>query len=735
MNLKSIKYVLAMSLLVVMAIFNGKAAWSQESGADLELKTLIIEEQAPHRDGSTEAGYKADTVKNVGPWGDRKNLDTPYSMATTSSDLIENTIVGNLEQLFKMNPLISRSSGNIDINNISSVGMRGFSLNSTFVDGIRASNEGMGMFLDDKERVEVYSGLSGFLFGSGNVGGVVNYVTKRPTPYYLNKITTGYRDGSSFYGHVDVGGPVMNGKFGYRLNVMYQEGGTSIDDQNVKRRLVSGAVDWNPTDNLKFQLNAAYNKYQLEGRQAMFNLSVNTQDYWHDPVDSTKLYAPDNTYHNVESYNLGANVKYSLNEYFDFRAAYGRKFDIRRMFYTTGQRFINNTNRYGFNLMVFDRMWTNDGVNAYADVKFDTFGVKHKVTFGGDLNYNVYEPVRYRLASGAYSATAVTSNVAGLPFYLFPWGQQPSGTPGPKSLYASEGGRFKQTESFNKNLMLGDEIKFSEQWILLTGLNLANIETKNYNVTTLARSSEYDESALTPTVSLMYKPLSNITVYGTYMEALEQGPTVGTGYTNTGEILSPVRSKQYEAGLKAEWRGMLITSALFQIERASTVDKVNPNGTTTLTKDGKQVNRGVEISVAGKLTEDITLVGGATYVDAKVKKSSTAAQNGNKPRGTPDFTAKLYGEYSLPFVKGLALTGGVYYVGSVYGDDANTFKIKDYTTGDLGLRYTTAWLGPETTLRLAVVNVTNERYWIASDTANAQIGPGRKVYCSLTVGF
>ena len=716
-------------LIAILLSFAGFAFADEDVG----LEDVLVE--ASFNDGSANKGYKVDIFNSLGPLGDRQILNTPYSMFAISSDLIENTVVGNLEQVFKMNPLVTRGIANSNINQISSPALRGFTINSTFIDGIRADNQGMGMFLEDKEKVEIFSGLSGFLFGSGNVGGVVNYVTKRPTPYYLNKITAGYRGGTSFFGHADIGGPINEGKFGYRFNAMYQDGDTDIKNQSLRRQLVSAAIDWNASDDLQFQLNGTYNLYELNGRQGMFNLSNTTAAYWHNPLDSTKLYAPQNTYHDVESYNLGARVKYRLNDSFSLRAAYSRKYDTRQMFYATGQRFINDTNQYGLNLMVFDRRWTSDGAYAYIDAKFDTFDINHTITFGGDLNYNLYEPIRYVMANGTYNASPSTPNVGGLPAFIFPWGQEPFGTPGPEGVYAYKAGRFKQTRSFNKNLMIGDEIKFNEQWILLAGINLTYIETKNYDVITKAQSSKYDKNALTPTISLMYKPLSNITLYGTYMEALEQGSIVGMNYTNSGEIMSPVRSTQYEIGVKTELQGLLLTLALFQIERASTMDRVNANGTVTLTQDGNQVNRGLEFTFSGKFVENLTLVGGATYIDAEIKKSNTAANNGNVPQGLPAFTAKLYTEYDMAFIEGLTVTGGIYYVGSSWRDNANTAKLKAYTTADLGLRYTTDKLGPETTFRLAVNNIANKRYWISSDPANAQIGAGRTVYFSTTVSF
>jgi iron complex outermembrane receptor protein len=34
---------------------------------------------------------------------------------------------------------------------------------------------------EELERVEIMNGLSGFMYGAGNVGGTTNYVLKRPS--------------------------------------------------------------------------------------------------------------------------------------------------------------------------------------------------------------------------------------------------------------------------------------------------------------------------------------------------------------------------------------------------------------------------------------------------------------------------------------------------------------------------------------------------------------------------
>jgi hypothetical protein len=109
----------------------------------------------------------------------------------------------------------------------------------------------------------------------------------------LNKITVGDYGGEQFYMHADLGGPLLDGKLGYRLNLLGQNGATDIDGQKLERWLVSGAVDWNVTDDLLLQFNASYGKYDLTGRQAQFNLADTSLGSIPKALDSTKLWGPD----------------------------------------------------------------------------------------------------------------------------------------------------------------------------------------------------------------------------------------------------------------------------------------------------------------------------------------------------------------------------------------------------------------------------------------------------------
>ena len=148
-------------------------------------------------------------------------------------------------------------------------------------------------------------------------------------------------------------------------------------------------------------------------------------------------------------------------------------------------------------------------------------------------------------------------------------------------------------------------------------------------------------------------------------------------------------------------------------------------------QDGRRIHEGVEFTAIGKVTDNVTVFGGFTFMSATVEKTNNASLVGKTPAGVADQYAKLYAEYNLPWVKGLTLTGGIYYTGSQWADAANTILLPCYTTGDLGARYEMNLGGYATTFRLNVTNVTDKAYW----EGNATVGDPRSIMLSMQVKF
>jgi iron complex outermembrane receptor protein len=272
-----------------------------------------------------------DAAASSGPWGAKAIIDTPYSINVTSHQMIETMVASDMDQIFKMNPVVQNSAPST-VYGTPYVTIRGFDSQKGIVDGLRLSSTLTGIATEELERVEIMNGLSGFMYGAGNPGGVANYVLKRPTYSRTADITGGNYGGQQWFAHVDLGNRIdKNGVLAYRLNVSWQDGRTSKKNQNLARTLISGAIDWNAAPNLLVQVEGAHTYYRLQGIDSRFYAYANTSfgalNHWIPALDNSKTYTPNWTYNQTKTDRIGANVKWKLDDAFSLRAAYLYKRD------------------------------------------------------------------------------------------------------------------------------------------------------------------------------------------------------------------------------------------------------------------------------------------------------------------------------------------------------------------------------------------------------------------------
>jgi len=674
--------------------------------------------------GSTAGGFLSKAAPTVGPWEGRSLQEAPYSISVMTSEQASATIARDFDQLYKMNPVV-QANAPTTIFGYPSVKIRGFDHSTGIVDGVRLSSYTYGLSTEETERVEVMNGLSGFLYGAGNVGGVANYVLKRPTYERLATVTVGNYGGTQWFSHVDLGNRIDDdGRFAYRLNAVYSDGDTAKDDQQLRKWLISGALDFNVTDKLLLQLEAAHTYWRLDRVDTRFYTSGISG--WPAAFDNKKTYTPDWTFNETESDRIGTNLRYSINDALTLRAAYLYKKDRRE--YSILYPIYTNT---GWTMYTPSKTAPYDtisqGAYTYLDAAFTTGSVSHKLTIGG--SWDTYREEKHVTSS----AIATTSSGTAYPTPTNLTTDQLHDLASP-TFSANYGPRYKSSQSINKNVVIGDDIHFSEQWSALVGFNHATLETRSYS-TSGQLSSRYKDSALTPTLSLIYKPLQPLTTYLSYMESLEAGgvvPNDPTLYNNPGEILDAIISKQYEIGAKyALAPDLLLTSALFRIEKANTYNETGSDGKTTINQDGLQIHQGLELTLAGKLTERLNLSAGGTIMDLGIEKATNPALKGKKPVGSSPVLAKLSLQYAVPGLEGLVLSGGAYYASEKYQDSANQNKIAGYTVFDAGASYRTRLAGKTTTFNLYVSNLTDKDYWSSS----SQLGLPRSVAFSVKSEF
>lgn len=684
------------------------------------------------REGSEAQGYKPTTVNNLGPFGQVPILDAPYSVNVISSEAWENLNAMTNEDAFDISPVVQvtvpysrQPSPNFFL--------RGFQESSESVDGLRQAFTGFASFaLEDKERIEILTGLTGFLYGGTDVGGMVNYVYKTPTPIPYLSITGGDFGYTSGYVHLDAGGPIAvknfdYGTFGYRLNIVGQNGELPDVPQMEKRFLVTGVFDWDMAPGTKAELIASHQDQTtnegagwvsfagVNGASTFnYNIIPNPAKFWSQPWNT------------VETKNDRIEFKFDskVNDVFSVRTAYAYEQDNVGPSVAINNYWANNAGEYDqFMIGVTPQRATTHTAYAFVDADFATGPFQNKLTTGAYGNQSTW------FQGSNYFDTTTRStayNISQGPVYTAPFNPQPTVT--------NYGQLIPSARELQTNYVVGDAITLGHFKALLGG-NYATISEQNFDIygPPFPLTSQETQSKLTPTYSLLFKAVSWDTTYATYSESLQAGAIVPVGqYTNGGQILPPYLGKEYEFGNKADVGGVLWTAAWFNLNQANQYGQLNPVGLPTYVQDGREVHQGVELTATGNIVPGLRILGGVTLMNATVVQTASITTDNKQPVNVADQMAKTTLEYDLPFLRGLTLTGGVYYVGKAPADAVNATWLAPYVTEDVGLRYrTTLPTGQETIWRLTVKNLTNHAYWIS----NEFVGAPRTIAFSGTVKF
>jgi iron complex outermembrane receptor protein len=222
-------------------------------------------------------------------------------------------------------------------------------------------------------------------------------------------------------------------------------------------------------------------------------------------------------------------------------------------------------------------------------------------------------------------------------------------------------------------------------------------------------SSDYTQNKNTPSIALTYKPIEQASVYGSYMEGVSAGGTAPATTKNANQMLAPSSSTQGEFGIKGTpYDSIDVSLSYFRINKINEYTDPTDN---VYKQDGRQVHKGIECTVTGKIFSRLTFVGGGTLLDAEVRQAkNNTTIIGKTPINVPDQQFRAYLEYAVPSMDGLTLSAGANYYGHRPIDSQNLESTPVATTCDAGIRLTTVIRQHPTTLTLNVSNVFNKFY-------------------------
>jgi iron complex outermembrane receptor protein len=662
-----------------------------------------------------EREREGEKARSRGALGARADLDTPFATATVTSEQLEDRQATSLAQVFIEDASVTTKGGTYTQSS-HAISVRGLSLDFTNcfkIDGQPFQMYGVELPLETFESVQLLKGATGFLYGFSAPGGIINYVTKRPTDEPTFSADVGYASGSLRKAHIDAGGRFgTDNRYGYRANLVHEEGRT-YNGVGLKRNAASLALDAHVTDAITWNASLLYQERDLKGGAPTVSLqALPAASRLPSPVDGRTDYgAYDSTYYDSTMWMATTGVDWQLARDWKLNLTYGHTFKRIDSAYET-LYLTNAAGAYSNRLNPFYRpTLTYNALSATVEGKFATGGLRHTTVFGASRQ-SLSRTLNPQSSLSLFSA-ATAGNLY---------------QPPPVLVAASNVDRntFYTISTWrHKSLFASDTIDFNEHWSLLAGVRQVDYENLNYAATG-ARNSAYRKKPTSPTVALLYKPVPAATVYASYVEALEDGGTVSNTYANANEVLAPLKSRQAEVGVKTDQARWGASAALFRVRRGATYADYSTDARGVFTQGGELRYQGVELNGHADLQRWLALNAGVTWLDATYRET-TPAIVGNRVESTPRLQAVLGADLKVPQVAGLSLHADASWVDEQYVNSANVWTVPSVALFNLGAAWRTRARDHWVTFRLQVNNLADHRYWYSTGANALQIGAPRTV--------
>lgn len=286
---------------------------------------------------------------------------------------------------------------------------------------------------------------------------------------------------------------------------------------------------------------------------------------------------------------------------------------------------------------------------------------------------------------------------------------------------------------------LENRTALAERLHLVSGLRHERIrlELTNRREVTAANPSRFERSyrPTTGRVGLVWDLSPEASLYAQFATAAD--PPSGT--LSTASFADVRHNSELTTGRQAEvgsklgfWDGKgTATLAAYRITRRHIATQ-DPDNSSLTVLVGEQSAQGVELAVGLQPTPRWSVQANLANVDATYERfrQGGISLKGKTPANTPATVANLWVSYAI--TPALQASAGVRHVGKVYADAANTVHWPRYTLLDLGL----AWrIDRSATLTARVRNATDRVHAAHVTSTLAYLGAPRTVDLALRMAF
>ncbi len=675
---------------------------------------------------STVVGTQAQPLSLLGSFFQGDWLNQPVSATTIDEDAIKNSGSSRLTDVLRLDSSVDPNYSPLGY--YENFQIRGFPVDPVLgmrVNGVPIVGEAP-ISMDNKQRVEVLRGPAGALVGMGSSGGLINLLTKRPDNIREAGLRVEQRESLGLM--ADLG--VADGSgLGWRLNASADRYRPYAKGADGEGAMVSLAMDQRLTggDSLQVDLEIAHKSQitqpgsQLLGGTALPPINPETVlglSSWSQPVTFDSIFAMARLQRNLQSgWKMTAtgsvhHVKTDDRSSFPFGCSTGS--GVAYYYFCTNGNFDLG------NYQSIDEDRTMSAVSVDLDGGTSFYGHPVRTRFGAQvLNYLSSKP-KY------FWATAGSGNV-----YSSSWSGSAASTP--TDVFQRD---VWQTSAYASGLtdFMGGQASMGLHATSQREGYRADFSPGWYSTIPWGWT---ETNRLVPTVSY-----SRAGWFAAYRSDLEAGSVAPLSASNNGQILPARRLDSFEVGGKRKYKSGLTTSIVgFYTQRPynfrNDTGLSDPAG--SYIQRGTESRTGLELSLSGALTKRTDAQISATLMTSDTSGTGNALFEGKEALNTPKFRLNTFVNYRVPGVEGLSANANWLYTGKRPASRDNSVYAPDFHRLDLGLSYVQKTKAGATTYRLAIENVTDERYWrdVAEFLGDAYLTPGapRLVKASATVSF
>ncbi|OZI72317.1 TonB-dependent siderophore receptor [Bordetella genomosp. 12] len=552
---------------------------------------------------------------------------------------------------------------------------RGYAMDTVQVDGMSmpagSGDLSTGLDLAVYDRIEVLRGPSGLYQGTGEPGGTINLVRKRPLQDFAFSAQTSVGSWDYYRAVADLSTPFdSEGKVRGRFVAGYDDRGSFMSRVKSEHPVFYGVVE---ADIAPRTTVAAGFAWQRNRSTPSFGLPAYADGSLLDVKRATNLSADWNRIEE-ETTEIFADLEHRLDGGGRIKASVFHRDIDNPVRNTTWSNSAVNPVTGDTNLIAWSyrNHWKTTGGDVNLNLPVDLFGREHSLLIGADYRHTIKD---FSYGGG----TVYPSNIYN-PVTSFP---QPEMDRVNGSL-----GRVTQFGLYTRA-----NVQLADAWKLIAGARLSwwknDARNNNFYFDDFSQNIDRIDARTSPYAGLIYDFTPQWSAYVSYTSIFQ--PQTDT--TAQGSTLKPRTGRQIETGVKGELLdGRLNThAALFQIvdrNRAMT-DPDNPYFSVAA---GKVRSQGFETEVSGSPFPGWDVIAGYAYTDTKYLEAPDSTKGQTFSAITPRHAISLWTRYHFrqPALQGFSVGAGVRFNSGFYEEsDDVRWKQGSFTTvsAQIGYRY------------------------------------------------